>query len=233
VVIRRSSTLALLVGAAAAAAVAGVVWASAAALTVTPKNSSAFRACVLTAYPNASTVSIDSWADESGKKDDKTSGDVLQITSSKNKNQRAFLRFDLTKCSPPLAAPATVKQATLRLYTVTLPASARTYNAQRVTGPCNETATTCWTESGLNWNSQPPVAAAVTSTLTMTSSPGGYYGWDVTADVASMVAGTTSNSGWRIADSVEDAATQVGVVFRSRRAQVSSQTPQLVITYSP
>ncbi len=125
----------------------------------------------------------------------------------------------------------------LRLNLGTAPTASRTYNINRVSGPCPESATTCWTETNLTWNNQPTVASSATATLALTSSSttNQYYGFDVTADVAAMLAGTVSNYGWRIADSAEGNA-NVGhrhlQVERTPPATLRG-APQLVISYSP
>jgi hypothetical protein len=228
--------VALFGGAAVAlAATAGLVLASATSLTVSPKNANAFRTCVLTGYPTTSTIVADTWADENAKTSNKKSGAFVQVTSKSSANKRPFLRFDLTKCTPALASTVTVKRATLRLFLSQNPASARTYNVQRVVSPCPEAASTCWTEGGLTWNNQPSVSSTVTSSLNLTSSSvQQYYGWDVTADAAAFVAGTASNSGWRIADSAEGNATAVDCQFKSKDAATNAAgAPQLVMVYSP
>jgi hypothetical protein len=228
--------VALALGAAVVLAGAGwTVFGSAAGLTVTPKNASAFGTCVLSAYPTTSVVLADSWVDENSKTSNKGTGTTLQVRSRSLQNNRAFLRFDLTKCVPAITASATVQKATLGLNLATAPTASRTYNINRVTGPCPESATTCWTETGLTWNNQPTVASSATSTLALTSSSAGKnYVFDVTADVAAMLAGTVSNYGWRIADSAEGNATAITAIFKSKEATSNAAgAPQLVISYSP
>jgi hypothetical protein len=224
----------------AAAVAADAGWAafgSAATLTVTTKNASAFRTCVLTAYPTTSTTMFDSWVDQNAATTNKASATTLQVKSgSSSKNTRAFLRFDLTKCAPAVAGTATVKTATLRLNLASAPTASRTYNLNRVTTPCPESATTCWTETGLTWNNQPSVAASATSTLVLSaaSTLNQYYAFDVTADVAGILAGTASNYGWRIADSVESSTTAYTITFKSKDATSNAAgAPQLVVVYSP
>ena len=233
---RRVAVVALVLAAAGLAGAGGVLFGSAATLTVTPKNASAFRTCVLTAYPTTSTVLSDTWADENSKTANKGTGITLQVQSKSTGNNRVFLRFDLTKCVPTVASTVTVKTATLRLTLASAPSASRTYSLNRVTGPCPEAATTCWTETGLTWNNQPTVAASPTSTLALTSSSAAnqYYAFDVTADVAAMVAGSASNYGWRIADSVESAATAVLATFKSKNATSNAAgAPELVVVYTP
>jgi hypothetical protein len=221
------------------AVVAGAGWAvfgSAATLTVTPKNASAFRTCVLTGYPTSATVMADSWADQNAVSSNKGTGITLQVKSRSNENNRAFVRFHLANCVPTVPSSSTVKKATLRLNLAGAPTASRTYNINRVTGPCPEAATTCWSENSLTWNNQPAVAATATSTLALTTSStvNQYHAFDVTTDVAAMVAGTVSNYGWRIADSAENAASAVIVTFKSKNATSNAAgAPQLVIAYSP
>jgi hypothetical protein len=224
----------------AAASLAGAGWAvfgSAATLSVTPKNHSAFRTCVLTAYPKTTAVEFDSWVDESGPGSNKGNTTTIQIQSKAGKNYRAFIRFDvLGKCAPAIDSSATIRTALLRLNLAARPASTRTYNINRVVAPCGEVgAATCWTEGGLTWTNQPGVAG-VTSTLSLSSSStiSAYYAFDVTTDVAAMVAGTVSNYGWRIADSVEGTSgPAVSASFNSKNLDTAARAPQLVIVYSP
>jgi hypothetical protein len=128
-----------------------------------------------------------------------------------------------------------VLKATLRLNLASAPPGSRTYHVHRVTGPCPEAATTCWTESNLTWNNKPAVAASPTAALNLsaTSTPNQYYEFDVTADVAGMVTGTASNYGWRIADSAEGNPSAVIVTFKAKDLASASGAPQLVIAYSP
>ena len=213
---------------------------SGAGLTVTPKNASAFRTCVLSAYPSTSTVEFDSWIDQGTPGSNKGTSTSIQIQSRATaKNYRGFIRFDLSKCVPTVAGSATVMSALLRLNLSGPPTSGtRTYNINRVTGPCNEAATTCWTENGLTWSNQPAVAPAVTSTLSLSSSSTSavYYAFDVTTDVGAMLAGTVSNYGWRIADSAEEAAGTILVSFIAKNLSTgaaAARAPQLVIVYTP
>jgi hypothetical protein len=233
------STRRVALGLAAAAVLAGAGWmvfGSAASLTVTPKNASAFRTCVLSGYPTTSAVMFDSWADENAKTSNKGTGTTLQVQSGSSRNNRSYLRFDLTTCVPAVATSATVQKATLRLNLGAAPTASRTYKINRVTGPCPEAATTCWSENGLTWNNQPTVAASATSTLALTSSSttNQYYAFDVTADVAAMVAGTVANYGWRISDSAESNATSIIAAFKAKNATGNAAgAPQLVIAYFP
>lgn len=229
-------------GAVAAAAVAGVgsaVFGSAATLPVAPRNHTAFRTCALTAFPASTTTASDSWADESSKNAKHGGATTLLVKSHSGKNARIFIRFDLAKCVPVIPSAATVMKATLRLNLAAAPSVARTYAVNRITGPCPEAATTCWTESGLTWNNKPAFAATPTSTLVLsaTSTVNEYYNLDVTADAAVMVAGTASNYGWQIADSVEGNATAITATFQAKEPPLlgnhATVAPQLVLVYRP
>ena len=226
--------------AAVAVVLAGAAWAvfgSAATLTVTPKNASAFRTCVLTGYPASTTALTDTAADQGSPNTNRGAASVVEIASRTGSNARAYLRFDLSRCSPAVASSAVVKQASLRLRLAVAPASTRTYEVHRVTTPCPETGppATCWTETGLTWNAQPGMVATVTSSLTLASdAPTRYKSWDVTADAAAMVAGTVPNYGWAIKDAQEDfTGTRVYARFASKNAGVAAGAPELVIVYSP
>jgi hypothetical protein len=225
------ATIAVLAGAGRA------VFGSAATLPVAPKNYTAFRTCALTAYPKTTAVSFDGWVDQANVGANKVGSTTIQIQSrATGKNYRGFIRFDLTKCVPAIAGSATVRAAFLRLNLSGPPTSGpRTYNVNRVVGPCPENATTCWTEAGLTWSNQPPVAAAATSTLTLTSTSTSsvYYAFDVTTDVAAFVAGTASNYGWRMSDSAEDSAGTILVSFIARELNSAARAPELVVVYSP
>lgn len=219
-------------------ALSGVGWAvfgSAAGLAVVPKNHSAFRTCVLTAYPKATFVAGDTWADENSPTAKRGGGNAMQVQSNTGRNNRAYIRFDLTKCVPTPSSAATVHKATLRLNLATAPPGSRIYNLNRVTGPCPEAATTCWTESNLTWNNKPTVAASATATLALsaTSTLNRFYDFDVTTDVAAMAAATASNYGWQLADSAEGNPTSVIVTFKAKDLASASGAPQLVIVYSP
>lgn len=231
---RRSRNLAGWVVGVGLAGAVGLSYASATTLTVRPRNASAFRSCVLTGYPTTSTAVTDAWADETSKTTNRGTTNALQVASGPAQNKRAFVRFDLNSCVPGLVSTASVRRGTLRLALASTPSSTRTYNVQRVVSPCPEAVSSCWTETGLTWNNQPAVATGITSSITLTStSPLAYYDWDVTADVAAMVAGTASNYGWRIADSAEGAASGVTSHFASKNRGIAAGAPQLVIIYAP
>ena len=208
-------------------------YATARSLPVTPSRASAFRTCILTGFPTTSTVLVDSYVEEGKGSTNYGTNTGLQITSKGNGNRRAFIRFNLATCSPALGASAAITSATLRLALATAPDSARTYNLHRVTGPCPEAASACWTETGLTWNNKPAVSGTPTAAVSLgTGSALVYYGWNVTSDVAGMVAGTTQNYGWQLADSAENATGSPSALFESSELSSNAdEAPTLVIAY--
>lgn len=226
----------LVVGALLVTGVAALAVASAANLPVSTQKVTGFKTCTITAYPTASTAAIDAYVRQDSSANNFGVATDLSIQSRSARNWRAFVRFDLTKCSPAVPAGSTVKVATLRLYVYDDPPSTRSYEARRVVTPCPEGLATCWGQTTLTWNNQPAAAATATSTVSVCTGAAcnnKYYNWPVTADVQGFVAGTASNYGWRIGDSVEGDASGILMRFRSRENNSVVTAPQLVITYTP
>jgi hypothetical protein len=210
----------------------------AASLSVASKNLTVFRTCVVTATPSTSTADIDTYVDQNSATTNNGTATTMSVESGSGKNQRIYVKFDLTKCSPAIASTASVKSASLRLYVSTLPGACRTYDLFKVTSS--------WTETGITWNNQPfgtsinnPGTASRTSSLNVGTSPcqnstaGAYVsGWDVTADVQTYVAGTSSNFGWMIRDDTEGTTPARTGTFSDRETNTLAQSPQLLINYS-
>lgn len=143
---------------------------------------------------------------------------VLVITTQRNR--RSFVKFDLSPCS--IAAGSRVTSATLSVFLSSAPNQNRTWNIGRVTSS--------WTENNISWPG--PAATASTSVTTGTTS-NVTRSANVTSDVASFVAGTQTNHGWRFSDSAENSSTQRNGQFRSREFGTVSERPTLVINYYP
>jgi hypothetical protein len=149
---------------------------------------------------------------------------------SGSKNQRAFLRFDLTKCSPTIPSTATISAAGLRMFPAAVATACRTYDVFKVTAS--------WVETTITWNNQPAVAASRTSfnnigAAVCTNSTANAYTttWDVTADVSAFVAGTATNFGWMVMDDTESSATVRTTTFYARETN-SIASAQLIIDYT-
>jgi hypothetical protein len=196
----------------------------------------------LTAFEKASTIpvttctltaSADTYAEEQPPNPNNNFGTAAnldvkaRIQGGNQRRKRTFVRFDIGSCSIP--ANAAVQSASMGLVMLTAPATNRTYNLQRVTA--------AWTESGagppvgLTWNNQPGVAGVTATAATGTAST--TLTFNVLGDVATFVSGTNPNNGWRLADSVEDPATDQESSFRSREFGTAASRPSLVITYYP
>jgi hypothetical protein len=217
---------------------AGVQTGRAAGLPVASQKLSVFRTCVLTTTPSASTAGTDSYVDQAAATTNNGSATFLDVQSGSSLNRRAYIRFDLTRCSPAIPSAASVKIATLRLYVSAIPAVCRTEDIFAATAE--------WTEAAITWNNQPfgttinnPASGSRADALTVgsascqnTTANAYVTGWTVTTDVQSWVAGSTTNNGWMIRDDVEGSATTRNARFSSKNANVAAQSPQLIVTYT-
>jgi hypothetical protein len=162
----------------------------------------------------------------------------VTVSSGTAINQRIYLKFDLTACSPAIPVAAIVRLATVRLYVTAVPTACRTLDLFKVTA--------AWTETVVTWNSQPfgaainnPATGSRSGSFNVGSTAGcqnlaaGVYvvGGTVTADVASFVSGASSNLGWMIRDDVEGSATTRTATFSAKELGAVAQEPQLVVTY--
>jgi hypothetical protein len=138
-------------------------------------------------------------------------------------NKRSFARFDLSSCSIPTSAR--VLTARMRLFLSTAPSASRTYQVHRVTQ--------AWGETTLDWGNQPTTAGTATASTTTGTTNNVTLEWNVLADVTGFVAGTTTNQGWRVADSAEGSGTAREGRFNAREHATVSQRPSLAITYYP
>src|SRR5438132_4592744 len=231
----RWSRLALVL---ALAAVLGTTSASAASLSLTSQALTPYRTCTLTATPATTTTLIDTTVRQGSATSNFGTLTSTNVSSGSAINQRAYLRFDLTTCSPAIPASAVVRLATLRLYLTAVPAACRTIDVFA--------ATVSWTETGITWNNQPfgtainnPPTASRSGSFTVGTPAGcqnlatGAYlvGGTVTSDVAAFVAGSVTNFGWMLRDDAEGSATTRTMTFSSKELATVGQAPQLVVTY--
>jgi hypothetical protein len=215
----------------------GVLSGSAASLSLTSQNLTPYRTCTITATPAISTAVTDTTALQGTPNGNFGALTTLTVASGNGVNQRIYLRFDLTVCSPAIAASAIVRLATLRLYMSAAPAACRILDIFRVTA--------AWGETTLTWNNQPfgttlnnPPTGSRTGTFSVgpagcQNPAAGVYvvGGTVTSDVASFVAGTATNFGWMIRDDTEGSSPTRTATFTAKELGTVAQEPQLVITY--
>jgi hypothetical protein len=210
---------------------------SAASLSLTSENLTPYRTCTITATPATTTAVTDTTARQGSATNNFGTVATLNVISS-SLNQRTYLKFDLTACSPAIPSSATVRLATLRLYMSAVPAVCRVLDIFPVTAT--------WGETTLTWNNQPfgttinnPATGSRTGTFSVGTPVGcqnqatGAYvvGGTVTSDVATFVAGSATNFGWMIRDDTEGSATTRTTTFSSKEQGTVAQEPQLVITY--
>ena len=219
---------------------AGFVSGSAAGLTLTSQNLTPYRTCTVTATPATTTAAADTTARQGSATSNFGALTTMNVSSASGANQRIYLTFDLTGCSPAIPATAVVRLATLRLYMTVVPAACRVLDLFP--------ATAAWGETSLTWNNQPfgttinnPPTASRTGTFSVGTPAGcqnqstGTYvtGGTVTSDVAGFVAGTATNFGWMIRDDTEGSATTRTATFAAKQLGTIAQEPQLVVTYVP
>ena len=198
-----------------------------------------YRSCTLSATPSSTTSVTDATVKQATPTTAAGTASTIVVSSSTNANQRIYVRFDLTRCSPAIPATATVSLATLRLFATTLAAACRTIDVFRVP--------TTWTEATLTWNNEPfgtainnPAAGSRTDSFNV-GTPAGcenltanayISGAIVTADVAAYVAGSATNAGWMLRDDVEGSSTARSTTFVSKEAAVVNRAPQLIVSWT-
>jgi hypothetical protein len=215
----------------------GMLPGSAASLSLTSQNLTPYRTCTITATPASTTAVADTTAVQGSATSNFGALTTLTVASGNGANQRTYLKFDLTVCTPAIPASAIVRGATLRLYMTAVPAACRVLDLFP--------ATATWGETTLTWNNQPfgtainnPPTGSRTGTFSV-GNPGGCQnqaagyvtGGTVTSDVASFVAGSVTNFGWMIRDDTEGSSPPRTATFSAKELGTVAQEPQLVITY--
>jgi hypothetical protein len=210
---------------------------AAASLSVNSQQITPYRSCTVTATPSSTTAVIDAGVRQGTPTTNFGTSTTNSVSSAAAANQRIYIRFDLTQCSPTIPSAATVRLATLRMYLSAVPAACRTIDIFR--------STATWTEAAITWNNQPfgttlnnPASGSRTGSFDVGTPAGcqnqaaGYtVGGTVTTDVAAFVSGTT-NYGWMLRDDVESSATTRTSTFSAKNLGTLAQAPQLVITYT-
>jgi hypothetical protein len=218
----------------------GVLPGSAASLNLVSQNLTPYRTCTITATPTTTTAVRDAYVDQNGAAANQNFGSAttISVSNGTNSNERVYVSFDLTACSPAIPTSASVRLATLRIYLTAMPSGCKTVDIFRVTA--------AWAETTITWNNQPfgttlnnPPTAARTGSFDAgpqagcQNQPTGVYvvGATVTADVAQFVAGTATNFGWMLRDDAEGSTPSKIATFSAKDLGTVDQMPQLVITY--
>ena len=116
-------------------------------LNLASQSLAAVRTCTVTATTATTPSVADASVRQASAGSNFGTSTTNDVSSSSAANQRVYLRFDLSGCTPAIPASATVRLATLRLYASTLSGNCRTLDIFRVAS--------AWTESGVTWNNQP------------------------------------------------------------------------------
>ncbi len=99
-------------------------------------------------------------------------------------------------------------------------AQGRVHNVQRVTG--------AWTEAGVTWNNQPPVAVTVTDSVVIIAGLT-CASFTVTGDVQAWVDGA-ANYGWQLSDADEN-TNAAELRYGARENANATILPRLQISY--
>jgi hypothetical protein len=219
--------------------------ASAASLNLNSQDLTPARTCVLSGYPSTETIEPDSMVEQANPGTTYGSDNYMYVASGTN-NDRAYLSFALTACTPAIPSTASVTDAVLRLYAYTVATTCRSYDLFRVGvgGTTYWPASLTWTAAAIDWTNQPagtttnnPPSADATASenvgtgCTSGIAAAGYASWAVTSDVQAFVSRTDTNDGWMIRDATEGSTTTYHTYFRSENDDSATQEPQLVITY--
>jgi hypothetical protein len=233
--------MARLLAASACAVAVLPMGASANSIGLTSTRLTSLLSCGLMSYPASANLSTDVYVKLAVPGGNNVADTKLTVSSLNAADQRTYIRFSLT-CLNAIPATATVRSATVRLFTVTQVAPAcRTVDIFPVAS--------AWIESTITWNNQPagtganlPPQAQRTSSQQIGApvgcanrTVGAYVNFDVTRDVVTFIAGTGTNNGWVLRDDSESAAGGVAQLtsFASRRTGVQSKAPTLMISYTP
>jgi hypothetical protein len=187
-------------------------------LTAVTKTYGAQVTCTLAA-------AADSYVDKFSATTNFGTNTLLNVSPNSLTTERAFIRFDLTSCSPAIPIDALVRSASLRLTVATLTTATRTVELR--------TAMSAWTETVVTWNNQPVASATVSASLSvaLATAAGTVLTWSASADVQAFVSGAATNVGWRLGDSAEGVA--LGPVLSLDAREAATGQPQLVVVYVP
>jgi len=170
----------------------------------------------------------DSYVDSYRSGDNYGTSEDLTILDETDKNERIYIRFDLSS----IPRGSTIHLAKLMLYyhyyypySNTNPDPAGKYvDVHRVTGS--------WSEDTITWSNQPSFASSATDTIQM---PDHYcwINWTVTSDVQGIVNNEYPNYGWVIKYKTEDYSSSKYSRAYFYSKEHGDKVPQLYIEYTP
>jgi hypothetical protein len=212
--------------------------ATASPVALTSQRLTTLTTCGLISSPSSANLTTDVDVTHGTPTTNNLGSTDLVVSSADQNDVRTYIRFPITSCPNAIPATATVRSASLRLFTETqLAAACRPIDVYPVAGT--------WSESVITWTTQPfgtainTPASGLRTTSQDVGAPttcanhalGAYVAWDVTDDLARFVVGSATNYGWMIRDDAEGSPTVVqSTAFYSRRANISP--PELMISYT-
>ena len=214
------------------------VVAAASAVTLTSSHLTTLTSCGLMSYPAAAGLTNDVYVNQLLPNTNNAGNVSLTVSSAALNNSRTYIRFPLSSCLNPIPATATVRSATLRLFSNVLALSCRTLDVFTVLANWSDTTIT-WKNQpfgpGINkpasgkriYSTQVGVAPCANQTLNA------YINFDVTTDVAKFVAGAATNYGWMLRDDAESSVGIQSTSFASRSKNLAGQAPTLMVSYTP
>ncbi len=140
---------------------------------------------------------------------------VIQNSATDGYSRQTFLKFSLS------GIPSGFNRVILRLYGCRNPVSTVTEDVYGVTNDS-------WTETGLSWNTRPPLGELVASAVV--SKAAGWSEWDVTSFVTARGAAGSSEVSLALL-MTQISKPEGNDSFNSREA--ASNQPQLVFSFQP
>ncbi|GAB6097026.1 hypothetical protein JCM14469_32800 [Desulfatiferula olefinivorans] len=138
------------------------------------------------------------------------------------RNERSWLRFDLTGQVPP---GATVVNATLRLYCFSADAT------ESLVADVHPVTDDHWDETTLTWNTQPTFGGALDSTVLEAGKRYTWYDWDVTSFVSAELPGD-GDASFVVKPSVENQDPYATFAFDTKEYSGGEYAPVLRVEYS-
>jgi hypothetical protein len=168
---------------------------------------------------SGTTSSTDTYVNQASATSSFGTGTTMLVQPDSGSQKWAFIRFDLSQCSPVIPTTGGADTATLKLVVTVTPRSSRTLTVTPIASTWSNTTT---------WNAAPSFASSATTTFATGTTNNATISIPVTIDVDALIKSSTANYGWRISDG-GSAASQDTTTFASSNA--TSNKPQLVVNY--